>query len=103
MEQLSYAARARFCGNVEWLCPSCGTLNKSRLDYTGRQFECKGRNCSRRYHVGLKLWMHSRGGSGGRSTPAEAFPVEVFPIVEVAEWHRRSATARDGKQFVAGQ
>ncbi len=48
MEQLSYAPRARFCGNVEWLCPNCGTLNKNRLDYTSWQFESKGKNCSKR-------------------------------------------------------
>jgi hypothetical protein len=94
MEQLSYSPRARFCGNAEWLCPLCGTLNKSRLDYTSRQFECKGRNCSKRFHVGLKLWLHTRKGSGGRPIPPEA-----FPMVEVTEWRRRSARAQNHSSF----
>ncbi len=43
MEQLRYAPRARFCGNVEWLCAFCGTINKNRLDYTSwsETAECK--------------------------------------------------------------
>jgi hypothetical protein len=84
MQQLTYRPRARFCGNVEWLCAFCGTLNKSRLAYTSRQFECKGRNCSRRFHAGLKLWVHTREGSGGRPIVGEG-----FPLVEMSEWHRR--------------
>lgn len=90
MQQLKYIARARFCGNVEWLCPNCGTLNKHRLGYTGGQpFECRGRNCSRRYHAGLKLWLHTRQGSAG-------FPMlgEAFPVVDVAEWWRRRLARR---------
>jgi hypothetical protein len=90
MKQLKYDARARFCGNVEWLCSCCGTFNKHRLDYTSRQFECRGRNCSRRFHVGLKLWLHTRQGSGGRPRV-----YDVFPVVEVSEWHRRSVGAKN--------
>jgi len=89
MKRLGYNPRARFCGNVEWLCPFCGTINKHRLAYTGRrQFECRGHNCSRRFHVGLKLWVHTRKGSGGRATPCDA-----FPIVGMGEWQRRAERA----------
>lgn len=84
MKPPTYQPRARFCGNVEWLCPSCGTLNKNRLDYTSRQFECKGRNCSKRFHVGLKLWLHTRLGSAGRRVICDP-----FPVVEMNEWRRK--------------
>lgn len=88
MQQLTYRPRARFCGNVEWLCPCCGTLNKHRLSYSSRRFECRGRNCSRRYHVGLKLLLHTRRGSGGRAKVRDP-----FPIVSMEEWHRRTENA----------
>jgi len=88
MKELTYQPRARFCGNVEWLCPNCGKLNKHRLDYTSYppQFECRGRNCSKRFHVRLKLWLHTRQGSGGRS-----MLWDPFPIVEIEEWQPRTA------------
>jgi hypothetical protein len=84
MKPLRYIPRARFCGNVEWLCPCCATLNKHRLFYSSRQFECKGRNCSRRFHVGLTLWVHTRRGSGGRIV------CDPFPVVQLGEWNRKA-------------
>ena len=95
MKQLSYAPRARFCGNVEWLCPNCGTLNKHRLGYTGGQpFEYRGRNCSRRFLMGLTFYVTSREGSGGwLLPPLDYFPLpgECFPVVRLREWRRGAA------------
>jgi len=89
MKQLRYAPRARFCGNVEWLCPYCATLNRHRLFYSSRQFECRGRNCSRRFHLGL--WAHTRQGSGGRLTFSDP-----FPAVEVREMARKEVGGDTG-------
>jgi hypothetical protein len=100
MEQLRYEPRARFCGNVEWLCPYCGTMNKNRLDYTSWKFECRGKNCSRRFHLGLVFHAHTRQNMGRPTgSPCDyAIPQPVesrcdpFPVVELKEWQRRRPT-----------
>lgn len=100
MEQLKYAPRARFCGNVEWLCAYCGMINKHRLDYSSWQFECKGKNCSKRYHVGLTFLVHTRQSAGRPTGPPPDYvipqPVEThcdpFPVVKLREWQRHQPT-----------
>jgi hypothetical protein len=97
MKQLRYEPRARFCGNVEWTCAFCGKLNKNRLAYPSWQFECKGRNCSRRFLMGLTFYVRTREGSGGRLLcPADYIPLpgDCFPIVRLREW-RRGAPAHE--------
>ena len=102
MEQLRYAPRARFCGNVEWLCAYCGTINRNRLDYTSWQFECRGKNCSKRFHIRLTFLAHTRQNAGRPTGPPRDYvipqPVEdhcdPFPVVTLKEWQRRQPTHR---------
>ena len=93
MKPLKYAPRAQFCGNVKWLCGYCGTINKHHLDYTSWKFECRGKNCSKRYHIGLTFIVHSRQSAGCLIPKDYIVPdgpdlLDSFPVVKLREWRR---------------
>ena len=102
MKQPKYRPLARFCGNVEWVCPYCGANNKSRLEYSGWKFECKGKYCSKRYHLGLMLFVHTRQNSGGRPPgrpfdyviPRRTDLLDPFPPCELEKWQRSKPSHR---------
>ena len=70
--------RARICGSVDWLCPWCGYVNRSRVDRTGWRLRCKAKPCRRWFAYGLVL--HSLGSlqhAGRRCLPP---PDITFPL-----------------------
>jgi len=93
METPTFKPRARFCGNVEWLCAYCGTINKHRLAYSLSLVECRGRNCSHRYDIGLIFHVRTRQSSGGKQSVViqnyiVPSPDEAFPVVQLEEARR---------------
>jgi hypothetical protein len=93
MKQLRYAPRAHFCGNVRWLCAYCGTINRTHLDYSSWKFECRGKNCSKRFHIGLIFYVHTRQSAGclipyDYIIPDRPDLWDSFPVVKLREWGR---------------
>jgi hypothetical protein len=94
MKTPKYLPRGRFCGNIEWLCAYCGKINKNRLYYGDWKIECVGKNCSKRFTIGLSFYAHTRQSSGGRgpwpphdySLPELVEYCDSFPIALVENW-----------------
>ena len=87
-----YELRARFCGVLDWLCPWCGHLNRSRLNRTSWQVQCKAGPCRRSFAVGMIF--HSMAGlqrSGHRYLPP---PDVTFPLAKLDLWHPGGAVNR---------
>ncbi len=81
-----YEFRARHCGAYEWLCPFCGTYNKSRLHYTSWRVRCKNKRCGRDFVRGDVLYpLDAMQRHGGRMCPPRdlAFPQ---PCMVVEGW-----------------
>jgi hypothetical protein len=102
MKRPRYRPLARFCGNVEWLCAYCGTINKNRLSYGDWKIECVGKNCSKRFTLGLNFYVHTRQSSGGRPPlPPNDYSIPQlvenyyapFPIASLETWQRGSEFA----------
>lgn len=76
-QQPPYTLRARFCGMLDWLCPWCGYINRSKLDRTSWRVRCKAKPCRRWFGVGALF--HSMGSlqhTGRKSLPP---PDVTFP------------------------
>lgn len=83
-DEPQYDLRARFCGTLDWLCPFCGYVNRSRIDRTGWQVQCKAKPCRRRFAYGLILHsLAALRGSGRAYVPP---PDVTFPVAELDFW-----------------
>ncbi len=76
-----YELRARFCGVLDWLCPWCGYLNRSRVDRTQWRVQCKGKPCRRWFAVGMVL--HSLGSLQHTGRPCVPPSDVTFPLAEL--------------------
>ena len=54
-EHTPFQLRARFCGVLDWLCPCCGFINRSRISRTTWTVQCKAKPCRRTFTVGVLL------------------------------------------------
>jgi hypothetical protein len=95
-----FQLRARVCGSLEWICPWCGHLTRSRIDRTGWRIRCKAKPCRRWFSYGLVLHsLASLQHSGRRCLP----PSDItFPLAELdldytqgAPVHRLAEDAED--------
>ncbi len=79
-----FRPRARVIGKVEWLCPFCGTINKSSLPPLAYRLQCTHRDCRRKFLVGLRLY-EMPGGGQMRMPPDMIIPhEEAFPEATIA-------------------
>jgi len=82
--QPNYQLRARFCGVMDWLCPWCGHLNRSRINRTAWQVQCKAKPCRRQFAIGMIFHsMAELQRSGRRYLPP---PDVTFPLAELDYW-----------------
>ena len=79
-----YQLRARFHGALDWLCPWCGNLNRSRINRTQWQVQCKATTCRRRFAVGMLF--HSMADLRQSGRPHLPPPDVTFPVAELDFW-----------------
>ncbi len=63
------------------------------MDYTSWQFECREEDCSKRYHMGLTFFVHTRQSAGclvpnDYIIPGSPVLLDPFPVVKLREWRR---------------
>src|SRR6266436_4531541 len=88
----SFQLRARFAGNIEWLCPCCAFLNRSKIVRTSWQVRCGGPSCKHFFAVGMIF--HAMDGlmhHGGRYAPP---PDIAFPRAVLEQWKAGAAVHR---------
>ena len=61
-----YAPQAAFCGSVQWLCPGCGKVRRSRIDYQTWRVRCGNSRCRRAWGIGLTFYDLSELRASGR-------------------------------------
>lgn len=86
-----YQLRARFMGSLEWVCPRCGKINRSRMTWRSWRARCKGASCKQRYIVRLRLGVLTEPYQGPKRVPPPPdyiFPshIEVFPKCDLTGW-----------------
>lgn len=86
-QSLPFEVRARFCGVLDWLCPSCGYLNRSTLVRTAWRVQCKAKPCRRWFAVGMVF--HSLGSLQHAGRPSLPPPDVTFPRAELSLSYRR--------------
>lgn len=89
IEKPPYELRARFCGVLDWLCPWCGHLNRSRVERTSWKIQCTGKSCRRQFGTGLIL--HSLGTLQHAGRPILPPPDITFPVAELDLEYRSGA------------
>lgn len=96
-----YRPHACFCGVLDWLCPFCGHINRSRVARTGWRIRCQATECRRRFTYGLTLYSLALARSRGRRPLPP--PDVTFPAVDFLLWkpaspvHRLITRSRGGK------
>ena len=82
--EFQVAPVAFFCGSMWWLCPRCGTPNKSRINRATWKFRCRSNRCKQRYVFGARYGVPDPRYRGPRHliSPEDYF----FPPVELFEW-----------------
>ena len=82
--QPNYQLRARFCGVMDWLCPWCGHMNRSRINRTAWRLQCKAKPCRRQFAIGAIF--HSMAGLQRSGRPYLPPPDVTFPLAELDSW-----------------
>ena len=79
-----YQLRARFHGVVDWTCCWCGNLNRSRINRTQWQVQCKATPCRRRFAVGM--FFHSMADLQRSGRPYLPPADVTFPVAKLDFW-----------------
>ena len=82
--QAPHQLRARFHGALDWLCPWCGHLNRSRINRTQWRVRCKAKPCRRSFAVGMIFSSMAGVQHSGRPhlPPADV----TFPVATLDFW-----------------
>ena len=99
--------RVRHTGTLEWICPSCGFFNRSRLNRTTWVVKCGEELCHLAFGVGAILYVLP---GGRRDTPrdiciptdrprgmVDAFPHGEVSVFENGQPINRIMLAREGQ------
>jgi len=79
-----FELRARFHGILDWTCPWCANLNRSRVNRTAWRIQCKGKDCRRRFTFGVLLQSLAKVQYAGR--PQLPPPDVAFPAATLNYW-----------------
>jgi hypothetical protein len=93
-----FVLRARFCGVLDFTCPFCASICRAvRVTRKTFKVQCTGKDCRRRYGLGLVLHILPRAGNGGSIPPDDYLipsPADPMPVGELNAWRRGDAMHR---------
>src|SRR5215813_14229764 len=86
-----YQLRARMCGIIDFCCPWCAQVVRSRVTRKTFKIQCTGKECRRWFGLGLVFHVLPRAGNGG-SIPPDDYLIpatrDPLPEAELNQWRR---------------
>src|SRR5215467_16175774 len=88
-----FVLRARFWGVLDFTCPFCGSICRAvRVTRKTFRVQCTGKDCRRRYGLGLVLHILPPAGNGGSIPPEDYLipspPADPMPEAQLSAWRR---------------
>jgi hypothetical protein len=80
----AFLPRGRVVGSLQWLCPRCGTLVRSRMDLCDWKVRCTRASCHLTLVVGVRFGVPVRKPGPHWMVPPKD---HTFPECELVEWH----------------
>ena len=78
-----FLIRAQFVGTLNWTCPSCGGVNRKRLDPCNYRIKCRKTGCARKLMVGMNFHNIAQGQPKGVCPPDTVVVEETMPECKI--------------------